>query len=310
MRVAIVPVLILASHLCAPAHLSAQAFTAQMPASVPPAAGDVQEGPQLRYIDIKKGDGAPARPGGQYTLNYTGWLRDGTQFDSSVGREPFQFVQGRRQVIPGFDLGFEGMKVGGKRRLFIPYQMAYGEQGRGSIPPKAELIFDLELLGVKEASQPPVLADLLFSFSELQAHVLALANAVPENKYSWRPAAGVRSFREVFLHIGEAVHLHLMIADGATKDEIEKQIGVQTKAESEPLDKEQVIKMLTENLSEAKDAFATAKSSALTRDVDFFGTATTQRAVFAFINTHTAEHLGQAIAYARMNGITPPWSAK
>ena len=243
-------------------------------------------------------------------MNYTGWLRDGTQFDSSVGREPFQFVQGRRQVIAGFDLGFEGMKAGGKRRLFIPYQMAYGEQGRGSIPPKAELVFDLELLDVKEASQPPVLADLLFSFSELQAHVLALAKTVPEDKYGWRPADGVRSFREVFLHIGEAMHLHLTIADGATKDEIEKQIEAQTKAEREPLDKEHVIKKLTDDLAEAKNAFETAKSSALTRDIDFFGTATTQRAVFAFINTHTAEHLGQAIAYARMNGITPPWPSK
>jgi len=304
MRVALVPMLLLASHLCA------QVFTAQMPASVPAVTGDVVAGPQLRYIDIKKGDGAPARPGAQYTLNYTGWLRDGTQFDSSVGRDPFTFVQGRRQVIAGFDLGFEGMRVGGKRRIFIPYQMAYGEQGRGSIPPKAELIFDLELLDVKEASQPPVLADLLLSFSELQAHVLALAKAVPEDKYGWRPANGVRSFREVFLHIGEAAHLHLMIADGTTKDEINKQIDAQMKAEREPLDKEHVIKKLTDSLAEAKEAFETAKSSSLTRDVDFFGSATTQRAVFAYINTHTAEHLGQAIAYARMNGITPPWSAK
>jgi len=308
MRASVIPLLILASHLCAQAHLFAQAFTAQMPASVPAVTGDVHEGPQLRYIDIKKGDGAAARPGAQYTLNYTGWLRDGTQFDSSVGRDPFTFVQGRRQVIAGFDLGFEGMRVGGKRRLFIPYQMAYGEQGRGPIPPKAELIFDLELLDVKDASQPPVLADLLFSFSELQTNVLALAKAVPEDKYGWRPAAGVRSFREVFLHIAEAVHLHLMIAGGATKDEIEKQIEAQAKAEREPLDKEHVIKKLTDSLAEAKEAFETAKSGSLTRDIDFFGTATTQRAVFAYLNTHTAEHLGQAIAYARMNGITPPWS--
>ena len=304
MRFASIPVLILAS------HLSAQVFTAQMPAAVPQVNGDVVEAPVLRYIDIKKGDGALARPGAQYTLNYTGWLRDGTQFDSSIGREPFQFVQGRRQVIPGFDMGFEGMKVGGKRRLFIPYEMAYGEEGRGPIPPKAELIFDLELLDVKQASQPSPLGDVLFSFSELESHVLALAKAVPEDKYGWRPVDGVRSFREVFLHIAQGTHLLLTIANGASKEEIKKQIEAQTTIEKEPLDKEHVIKMLADNFAEAKSAFESAKSGSLSRDIDFFGSATTQRGVFAYINTHTAEHLGQAIAYARVNAITPPWSTK
>src|ERR1700742_2187677 len=102
-------------------------------------------GAPLRMIEVKVGDGAAAMPGQEYTLHYTGWLRDGTKFDSSVDRnQPFVFVQGRRQVIAGFDTGFEGMKVGGKRRLFLPYQFAYGEKGRGKIPPKAELIFDVE----------------------------------------------------------------------------------------------------------------------------------------------------------------------
>ena len=61
--------------------------------------------------------------------------------------------QGKRKVIPGWDAGFEGMRVGGKRRLFIPYQLAYGEKGRGKIPPKAELVFDVELMDVQDA--PP-----------------------------------------------------------------------------------------------------------------------------------------------------------
>src|SRR5690349_21034139 len=128
---------------------AAQAFDPKMPANVPPVNGPVVENLSMHYIDISAGNGASAAPGKQYTVHYTGWLRNGTKFDSSVDRkEPFKFVQGRRQVISGWEVGFEGMKVGGKRRLFIPYQLAYGEAGRGSIPPKTELIFDVELLDV------------------------------------------------------------------------------------------------------------------------------------------------------------------
>ena len=122
-----------------------------MPAPVPAVSGKVVEFFGLRYIDVKAGDGAPAAAGQEYTVHYTGWLRDGSKFDSSVDRgTPLKFVQGRRAVIAGWDAGFEGMKVGGKRRLYLPYQLAYGELGRPpAIPPKAELIFDVELLDVK-----------------------------------------------------------------------------------------------------------------------------------------------------------------
>jgi len=106
----------------------------------------------LRYLDIRAGDGAPALPGKRYIVHYTGWLTDGTKFDSSRDRnEPIRFVQGRRMVIAGWDAGFEGMRVGGKRRLIIPYQLAYGETGRPPlIPPKAELIFDVELMAIAD----------------------------------------------------------------------------------------------------------------------------------------------------------------
>src|SRR6267154_3976217 len=108
-------------------------------AQMPEVVGKIQDAATLRFIEVKVGDGPAAAPGQEYSVHYTGWLRDGTQFDSSVGKAPFVFVQGRRQVISGYEIGFEGMKVGGKRRLFIPYQMAYGEKGRGKIPAKAEL---------------------------------------------------------------------------------------------------------------------------------------------------------------------------
>jgi peptidylprolyl isomerase len=103
----------------------------------------------MRYQEIKVGTGDLAIPGQIYTVHYTGWLAsDGTKFDSSVDRgQPIQFPQGVKRVITGWDEGFEGMHVGGKRRLFIPYQLAYGEKGRSPvIPPKANLIFDVELL--------------------------------------------------------------------------------------------------------------------------------------------------------------------
>src|SRR6185503_16283711 len=103
----------------------------------PAVEGSPVELASLRYIDIAQGAGAPAAAGKRFTVHYTGRLRDGTKFDSSVDRkEPFDFIQGRRQVIAGWDIGFEGMRVGGKRRLYVPYQLAYGEAGSGPIPSK------------------------------------------------------------------------------------------------------------------------------------------------------------------------------
>ncbi|MDO8964938.1 MAG: FKBP-type peptidyl-prolyl cis-trans isomerase [Coriobacteriia bacterium] len=102
--------------------------------------------------DLKVGTGAEAVKGKTVSVHYTGWLTDGTKFDSSVDRgQPFEFALGQGQVISGWDEGVAGMKVGGKRKLTIPPAMGYGEQGagNGAIPPGATLVFDVELLGVK-----------------------------------------------------------------------------------------------------------------------------------------------------------------
>ena len=111
----------------------------------------------LKYIDTIVGTGPLAEPHKWYTVHYTGWLTDGTKFDSSddhPGGEPITFPYGAHRVIPGWDTGFEGMHVGGKRRLFIPYQLAYGETGRPPvIPAKADLIFDVELVAMSDT--PP-----------------------------------------------------------------------------------------------------------------------------------------------------------
>ena len=110
----------------------------------------------LQKTDTVAGKGKLAAAGATVTVHYTGWLyspkapqQHGAQFDSSRGGEPFTFTLGAGKVIPGWDQGVPGMKVGGKRTLVVPAALAYGERGAGPIPPNANLIFDITLLDVK-----------------------------------------------------------------------------------------------------------------------------------------------------------------
>jgi peptidylprolyl isomerase len=165
---------------------AAPSTAAKLPAGIPPVRGIKKTAFSLQYQDIKLGTGADAEPNKSYEVQYTGWLAaTGYKFDSSYDHrapvmkdgkpvlgpdgkpqlgdpQPMKFPQGFGRLIPGFDQGFGGMKVGGKRRLFIPWQLAYGAKGHPGpdaahpgIPPKADLIFDVELVSVTEMQMPP-----------------------------------------------------------------------------------------------------------------------------------------------------------
>lgn len=115
---------------------------------------------ELKTVDVTEGKGKTASKGKTVKVNYTGWLYDpkapknhGKQFDTSVGKEPFTFTLGAGNVIKGWDEGFNNMKVGGKRVITIPADMAYGARGAGdAIPPNAPLVFEVELLDVLDSS--------------------------------------------------------------------------------------------------------------------------------------------------------------
>jgi FKBP-type peptidyl-prolyl cis-trans isomerase len=132
------------------------ACTKSTPASSPNEASSAATGPKtdpvtaLKIEDVQKGTGEAAVAGKTVTVHYTGWLANGTKFDSSVDRkQPFKFKLGAGQVIPGWDQGVSGMLVGGKRRLTIPPSLGYGARGVGPIPPDSTLQFDVELLAVQ-----------------------------------------------------------------------------------------------------------------------------------------------------------------
>lgn len=134
-------------------YLATTMFPVQAAKEVSPTAAA-----ELIKTDVKLGEGVQAISGKMVSVHYTGWLYDeavpnhqGKKFDSSRDRnQPFPFALGKGQVIPGWDLGVEGMKIGGKRLLIIPPALAYGARGAGGvIPPNAKLVFEVELLGVQ-----------------------------------------------------------------------------------------------------------------------------------------------------------------
>ncbi|NTW28670.1 MAG: FKBP-type peptidyl-prolyl cis-trans isomerase [Coriobacteriia bacterium] len=141
-------VVIVAVGGCSGAPSSAQ--KSQTQADVSASSEATPQATSLIVVDEAVGSGAVAKNGDKVTVNYTGWLTNGTKFDSSYSRnEPFSFTLGAGQVIAGWDQGVSGMKVGGKRKLTIPPSLGYGARGAGGvIPSNATLIFEVELLKI------------------------------------------------------------------------------------------------------------------------------------------------------------------
>ncbi len=104
---------------------------------------------ELRVEDLVTGKGETAISGSNLVVHYTGTLTSGTQFDSSLGKDPLRFRLGARRVIKGWDQGLLGMKVGGKRRLTVPPRLGYGDKAVGPIPPRSHLLFEVELLAIE-----------------------------------------------------------------------------------------------------------------------------------------------------------------
>jgi uncharacterized damage-inducible protein DinB len=152
--------------------------------------------------------------------------------------------------------------------------------------------------------------DFLLSFSDAETKVLTLAKAMPAGKYSWRPGPGVRSVGEVYVHIANGNRLLLTLMTGMpSRDEFMKIVQANEQREKTVTDKANVIADLEASFKEVHTALDGATDDGLAKSIKFFGEDTTPRGVYMSIGNHVSEHLGQSIAYARINGVVPPWSA-
>ncbi len=146
----------LASFFLGAALVTGCASQSKVTTGMPSVSGQEHTHLGLRYVDIKVGEGAAITPNSCVYTHYTGWLANGTRFDTSrepAPGEPIAFRIGTGQVIRGWDAGFEGMRVGGQRRIYVPWSMGYGERGSPPvIPARADLVFDVEVHGTLDAS--------------------------------------------------------------------------------------------------------------------------------------------------------------
>ena len=144
----------------------------------------------------------------------------------------------------------------------------------------------------------------LSQLKDVEGKVVSLAEATPQEKYSWRPAEGVRSVSEVFVHIAGANYFLLTMAG------VKPPAGLDPKMEKTITDKAKVIETVKASFAHARDAVSKMSDADMAKETKMFGRATTYEAVLFFMANHMHEHLGQSIAYARTNGIVPPWSKK
>jgi uncharacterized damage-inducible protein DinB len=179
--------------------------------------------------------------------------------------------------------------------------------------PVLPVLFSLLLVNPLRADDPSssgFLADYMVQVEYVQKQILSLEGAVPQEKFSWRPAEGVRSIAEAYMHIAFANYGLLKVAGFPPPEDVAGKIDFAKAAEwdGSTQDKKAIEEALVKSFSHVKSTVAGISSDDLERKVDFFGNQMTIRNMFITGLAHMHEHLGQSIAYARMNGVTPPWS--
>jgi uncharacterized damage-inducible protein DinB len=161
-----------------------------------------------------------------------------------------------------------------------------------------------------QTGPPPVVADLLQDMKTVHKKLVDLANAMPADKYDWRPGEGVRSVGEVFKHVASDNYLIPALAGAKPPVETGITTNYQTASafEARKLDKAAIVAQLDKSFDWVENQLAGTAQARLRETVNMFGNDTSVRALWVMTTTHMHEHLGQAIAYARMNGVVPPWS--
>lgn len=155
----------------------------------------------------------------------------------------------------------------------------------------------------QEISSDPLLSEFLIVFNQSGSKVVSLAEAVPDEYYDWRPNEGVRSVREVVLHLAAS---NYMIA-GLFSAEMPEGMNLQN-LEQSGVSKDEAVASLQKSYQHVGSAIEMLTAEQLSETVSFFGNEVTRRQAMLFLGNHTAEHLGQLVAYARTNGVTPPWN--
>jgi uncharacterized damage-inducible protein DinB len=170
-------------------------------------------------------------------------------------------------------------------------------------------VFDVELLGVRDVPEERPARELLLPIDEARKKLLALARAIPEEKYGWRPSPQARPVAEVVAHIALGTRLMADLAE-KTPDpaEFKKRVEEQWRSERQPRTKAELVAMLEESLADLHKRVEPLRMGILNRDLTLFGQPNTVRGAYIATVGHLGEHLGQLIAYARTAGVKPPWS--
>lgn len=162
-------------------------------------------------------------------------------------------------------------------------------------------VFPIVITAKAAGDGPVFVQEFIGQMDFVKGRLLQLAEAIPDNKYSWSPGEGVRSIGEVFVHDAEANYYLVAIMKGSKPD---------MKEVKHATDKKHALEMLTKSIEAVKETAGKLTESDLNKEVEAFGMKFSLRNFMITLLNHNHEHLGQAIAYARMNGVTPPWSAK